>query len=486
MNSQSSVTGRLNASLYFVSEDMAVVGDGAGKLLLYYTGARNTAQEWKVVFSNDPVEDKAPFLLVDAVLHSVDNTHKLDCLCVHVVECDSEQKDKYRATHLTVMEWITLSSGDKTSWVSERCRRLHGRRPYDYAALNKEGSALILGAEADFVFEYDSLKPIREEEPMETNSNGQGNTGPEYTWSQNAEEVTAQFTLPTGLTKADIYFSLSFDFIDFGIKNGKHLLKGQLFRDVEVEASTWTIQNQRVELTLCKKEEEEVWSQVVVGDNRGEMTMDPALIAQIHERLAGLTSDQLNPDPEEAREKPYNSQQLEECDVFPEDSSTLMRFDGDTHKITHKTNTGSHQFLFSAPLDKDKPLALCLRHDVDGIVWQPENDCKELQSPWHHVSTFNAFGYVQASKQNRRFTVCAPDCSFAVICDMWRLAYVYRQPVAIETEVRNRKNGRQINSVAKQQVVSLECSDHIVGIQTTSQKLYILTESILHAVKINS
>lgn len=51
--------------------------------------------------------------------------------------------------------------------------------------------------------------------------------------------------------------------------------------------------NIRVELTLCKKEEEEVWSQVVVGDNRGEMTMDPALIAQIHERLAGLTSDQL-------------------------------------------------------------------------------------------------------------------------------------------------------------------------------------------------
>jgi hypothetical protein len=45
-----------------------------------------------------------------------------------------------------------------------------------------------------------------------------------------------------------------------------------------------------------------------------------------------------NPDPEEGMDKPYNTQQLEECDVFPEDSSTLMRFDGDTHKITHKVN----------------------------------------------------------------------------------------------------------------------------------------------------
>lgn len=70
-------------------------------------------------------------------------------------------------------------------------------------------------------------------------------TEPEYTWSQNTEEVTAQFTLPSGLTKADVYYTLSHDYIDFGIKNGKHLLKGQLHADVEVESSTWTIQNQR-------------------------------------------------------------------------------------------------------------------------------------------------------------------------------------------------------------------------------------------------
>ncbi|XP_061163412.1 nudC domain-containing protein 1-like isoform X2 [Saccostrea echinata] len=485
LNRQNSVNGRLNASLCFVSEDMAVVGDGAGKLHLYFTGARNCSQLWKIVFSNDPLENSTPFLLVDAVLHTVDSAYKLECLCVHVVECDAEQKDKYRATHLTVMEWITISSGDKITWVQERSRRLYGRRPFDYAAFSKDGSALIVGAEADFVFEYDSLKPVREEEPMEAETNGQEKPEPEYTWSQNSEEVTALFTLPSGLTKADVYFILSHDFIDFGIKNGNHLLKGQLFGDIDVEGSTWKIQDQRVELTLSKCEEQ-VWSHIVVGDNRGEMTMDPAMIAQIHERLAGLTSDQLNPDPEEGKEKPYNSQQLEECDVFPEESSSLMRFDGDTHKITHQTSTGSHQFLFSASLDKDKPPAPCLRHDVDGIMWQPENLCKETELPWQHVATFNAFGYVQASKQNRKFTLCAPDCSFAVIFDIWRHAYVYRQPAPIATPVRNHKDGRQISHVAKQQVVSLECTDHIVGVQATSQKLYILTESVLHALQISS
>lgn len=136
-------------------------------------------------------------------------------------------------------------------------------------------------------------------------------------------------------------------------------------------------------------------------------------------------------------------------------------------------------------LCKDKPPALCLRHDVDGILWQPENECKEAQSPWQHVSTFNALGYVQASKQNRKFSVCAPDCLFAVICDIWRHAYVYRQPAAIASPIRNRKDGRQVNTIAKQQVVSLECTDHIVGIQSTAQTLFILTESVLHAVHMN-
>jgi hypothetical protein len=53
MNIQGSLTGRLNASLRFVSEDMAVIGDGAGKLFVYHTGARNSTQEWKVSLTND-------------------------------------------------------------------------------------------------------------------------------------------------------------------------------------------------------------------------------------------------------------------------------------------------------------------------------------------------------------------------------------------------------------------------------------------------
>lgn len=77
-----------------------------------------------------------------------------------------------------MVKWwnYTCSStlGDKNTWVLERSRRLYGRRPFDYAALTKDGSALIVAAEAGFVFDFDSLKPVREEEPMETALNQQG------------------------------------------------------------------------------------------------------------------------------------------------------------------------------------------------------------------------------------------------------------------------------------------------------------------------
>ena len=46
-----------------------------------------------------------------------------------------------------------------------------------------------------------------------------------------------------------------------------------------------------------------------------------------------------NPDPEDEDNKPsYNAQQLEACDAFPEESSCMYRYDGQTHEITHQVD----------------------------------------------------------------------------------------------------------------------------------------------------
>ena len=70
------------------------------------------------------------------------------------------------------------------------------------------------------------------------------------------------------------------------------------------------------------------------------------------------------------------------------------------------------------------------------------------QCPWNHIGVLNAFGYVLASKTQRRFCTCAPDMSVAVIADAQRHLYLYRQNVSVLSPVRNRKTGQQVNGVS--------------------------------------
>lgn len=69
---------------------------------------------------------------------------------------------------------------------------------------------------------------------------------------------------------------------------------------------------------------------------------------------------------------------------------------------------GGHQLLFTLPLAPNMAPGFCLRHDVDGLVWQPMGD--ELEGSWgcQHIATLQALGYIQASKEQRKFTLSPP------------------------------------------------------------------------------
>lgn len=71
-----------------------------------------------------------------------------------------------------------------------------------------------------------------------------------------------------------------------------------------------------------------------------------------------------NDDDDDDIKQPYNSQQLEECDQYLNETDTfLARFDGDTHKITHQALV-TNQILFT----KLDPPLLCIRHDVCSLL----------------------------------------------------------------------------------------------------------------------
>lgn len=101
------------------------------------------------------------------------------------------------------------------------------------------------------------------------------------------------------------------------------------------------------------------------------------------------------------------------------------------------------------------------------------------------VSYFSA-GYVQASKRDKKFFACSPNYSYAALCECLRRVFIYRQPTPMSTVLYNRKEGRQVGQVAKQQVASLETNDPILGFQATNERLFVLTTKNLFLIKVKT
>jgi hypothetical protein len=172
-------------------------------------------------------------------------------------------------------------------------------------------------------------------------------------------------------------------------------------------------------------------------------------------------------------------------------------------KIMKKVKVGDRQVLFisTAAEGQSKERTgnglrqLCLRHDVDGLVWQPVIEKNSGNADGgsgirlEHVDTFDALGYVQASKSQRRFTVAAPDRSYAAIIDRQRHVYIYRkpEPIAEGCELRNRKSGQSVEKVAKQQVSTLDhdSEDFVVGAIATRKTVFVATCCNLYCLKIH-
>ncbi|KAF4529747.1 hypothetical protein B566_EDAN017989 [Ephemera danica] len=214
-----------------------------------------------------------------------------------------------------------------------------------------------------------------------------------------------------------------------------------------------SIQEGRVEIRLLKEVAGEKWEDFIPGDTNGQSAVDPEL--------------------------------LEECDAAPADTARLVRLSTDTHAPTHRVSLSAHQWICSARLTPGVPPGLVLRHDVDAIAWQPsvpKKSCWDMT----HVNTFNAFGYVQASKENKKFIVCPPDLGYIAICESSQHVYIYHQPSQLGSELRNRNTGKKVESVARQQVVKTPSSlTQLLGAYANSHFLFLLFKNTILTLAIN-
>ncbi|KAM6170726.1 nudC domain-containing protein 1 isoform 1-T1 [Erethizon dorsatum] len=468
---------RLCASMHFTSSTWVTLSDGTGRLYVIGTGERgNSASEkWEIVFSE---ELGNPFIIIHSISLLKAEEHSIATLLLRI---EKEELDMKGSGFYVSLEWVTVSKKNKENVKYEITKRdiLHGKSVPHYAAIEPSGNGLMIISYKSFRF-----VPISQEfkENTDGNMSKKNKVEPLYYWQQTEEDLTVTIRLPEDITKEDIQVEFLPDHINIVLKN-LQVLEGKLYSSIDHESSTWIIkENNSLEVSLIKKNEGLPWPEVVVGDKQGELVRDPAQCAAIAERLMHLTSEELNPNPDKEK-PPCNAQELEECDVFYEESSSLCRFDGSTLETTHVVNLGGNQYLFSVVVDPKEMPCFCLRHDVDALLWQPHSSKQD--DMWEHIATFNALGYVQASKRDKKFFTCAPNYSYAALCECVRHVFIYRQPAPMSTVLYNRKEGRHVGQVAKQQVASLETSDPILGFQATNERLFVLTTKNLFLIKVN-
>ncbi|KAM5281830.1 nudC domain-containing protein 1 isoform 1-T1 [Ctenodactylus gundi] len=469
---------RLCASIHFTSPTWVTLSDGTGRLYLIGTGERgnNASEKWEIMF-NEELGD--PFIIIHSISLLKAEEHSIATLLLRI---EKEDLDMKGSGFYVSLEWVTISkrNTDNLKYKITKHDVLRGKSVPHYAAIEPSGNGLMIISYKSFNFVHFDQDL---EENIDEDMSEKTRVEPLYYWQQSEDDLTVTTQLPKNISKEDIQIHFLPDHINVTLRDVQ-ILEGKLYSSIDHESSTWIIkENNSLEISLIKKNEGLTWPELVVGNKQGELVRDAAQCAAIAERLMHLTSDELNPNPDKEK-PPCNAQELEECDIFFEESSSLCRFDGSTLKTTHVVNLGSNQYLFSVIVDPKEMPCFCLRHDVDALLWQPHSSKQD--DMWEHIATFNALGYVQASKRDKKFFACAPNYSYAALCECLRRVFIYRQPTPMSTVLYNRKEGRHVGQVAKQQVASLETNDPILGFQATNERLFVLTTKNLFLIKINA
>ncbi|XP_018577530.1 nudC domain-containing protein 1 [Anoplophora glabripennis] len=459
-------TGDYNVTLKFVNKSLAVLADGISSMYIVNTGARNDDDIFTLLFSDKVIGSDEGFIIVDAVSKTASTQkEELHVLLLNIKQINLEER------FATFLYWVSFAKEDN-HWQQIALKQLKTKSDVQYATLEKDCNAVYVVSDSGCKFTINSDCPV-------VADNNVQNVPKTYRWSQNIEEITIKFPLPSENINKDLVNVITRPTeIEINYNKNK-LLNGQLHQQIDSELTTWTVADNNLEVVLYKNETGLMWPELVRGDQSGEYVLDSCIVQEVNEQMGHLCSDT------EAMPQcgtTFTSQQVEECDFETDKAVTFERLNGLTNNITHKIYLGSHQVLLTANLNTDLPLALGIRHDVDVCLWQPQGCGDDFSIS--HEGTLLAFGYVQASKQNRKFSVCPPDMSYSVICESSGHLFIYRQKRPISTsELRNRTTGRKINTIAEQQVINVS-NEEVIGIYPTNKILYLLCESSVKALQL--
>ncbi|KRT83658.1 hypothetical protein AMK59_4079 [Oryctes borbonicus] len=442
-----------NDSLKLVNDNLALFSDGVGRMYVLETGNRLLHYPWKQLSVVELTDANVNVVIQDARFLNATDVEEIHCLLYSVEQTPNKQK------YVNVLYWIKIAKQDSI-WKKAEMKKFIStvNASFDYVYLEPSCEALYIISSGSFTF--------IDQNDESTNTISCAGTHKTYCWSQTHDDINITIKVPhshtiqvnTQLKRVNIMF------------NEQSVLNGELSHEIDETLTNWYVQGNLLEVQLYKKQEGLFWTDLILGDDSGDYIVHPTFAADAHRKLAHLCSEHEVLAPSGVT---FNSQQIEECDFERDKYLTFERFSKSTKAATHRVNINTHAMVLIVQRHASLPPAVALRHDVDAYIWQPIFE--DGNFILRHEGTLHAFGYVQASKQERKFSICAPNLSYCAILDTTRRILVYRQQKTIDNgELRNRATGKMVKHIAQQHVITLPYEE-IVGSYAADSRLFILT-----------
>ncbi|KAL7754406.1 hypothetical protein RI367_000387 [Sorochytrium milnesiophthora] len=382
---------------------------------------------------------------------------------------------------------MVVSLGSKSGFcdlLDKARRELYNQSRINDVALLPDFSQIIAR-----VLESDALNEahggMHQEAPTALASPQQQQRQYQYAWIQSDTDVTVHVTLPFTIHKSEVHCRISTNALQLHVDRPEPqalpvaVFDDKLWGPVVAVDSVWTLEPHASGSTLTihleKQDTKTRWPHILWHDDGVLETVDPSEMRKITENLAKYTVD-TPPSSEPAHKHALPGTQAyippgeetEDIDMDGEELTVQLyqwqvgaNEDTDEGSWFRWTSTtlrgGDKQFIAPAQLFHAFPTAvhraqshtsrqngLTVRCDVDAFVYAL---CSGGDGPqpavapefsFSHLATFNAFGYVQASKRDRRFTLTSNQA--AVVCDTTSYVYVYMHRDNSETSTADGGN----------------------------------------------
>lgn len=252
-----------------MSEKYAALSDGLGNLMILDTGDRQKSDEWKCASMLQPLHGTG-FILQDAKLMVERGEKLINCLLLHIEQTDGK--------FFNIIDWITLkqSEGEK-SWEETARRTLQGKGSLHYLSLDPRCTSIVYSSNHEYKYTLDTVNEIVVE--AEPNRQITEDSQPEqenlFQWKQNGEDITINFKRSSEATKDQFNVNCRQSHID--VKCAEEvLINSDLFAEIDTDLTTWTLEENFMQLNLVKRDSDLIWPYLIPGGPPMSMSVDGA------------------------------------------------------------------------------------------------------------------------------------------------------------------------------------------------------------------